>query len=152
MEMFAQDGLELWSVARVHDLQPAMTRWLTQQGHDQNISADGAKRVAQALTTTLQSEQGRWVLGARQQAVSEYALMEVDGDRISQHIIDRTYIEDGVRWVIDYKSAKLGEAALSSAGRYRQQLERYSRLFKQEALPIRKAVFFMSSGQLVELD
>ncbi len=152
MEMFAQDGLELWNVVRVHDLQPAMTRWLTQQGHDQNVAADGAKRVAQALATTLQSEQGRWVLGARQQAVSEYALMEADGDRISQHIIDRTFIEDGVRWVIDYKSAKLGEAALNPAGRYRQQLERYSRLFKQEGLPIRKAVFFMSSGQLVELD
>ena len=92
------------------------------------------------------------MLGARQQAVSEYALMEADGDRTSLHIIDRTFIEDGVRWVIDYKSAKLGEAALNPAGRYRQQLERYSRLFKQEGLPIRKALFFMSSGQLVELD
>ncbi len=152
MEMFAQDGLEQWSAARVHDLQPAMTRWLAEQGHEQNIAAYGAKRVAQALATTLQSEQGRWVLGARQQAVSEYALMEADGDRTSLHIIDRTFIEDGVRWVIDYKSAKLGEAALNPAGRYRQQLERYSRLFKQEGLPIRKALFFMSSGQLVELD
>jgi ATP-dependent exoDNAse (exonuclease V) beta subunit len=152
MEMFAQDGLQAWSAERVDSLQPAMARWLTQQSHDKDASAAGAKRVAQALATTLRSERGRWVLAARQQAASEYALVAVDGDHISQHIIDRTFVEDGIRWVIDYKSAKLGEASSGAVGRYRPQLERYARLFKQEALPIRKAVFFMSSGQLIELD
>lgn len=151
MEMFAQDGLELWSAERVQSLQPAMLRWLMQQGYSEPESATGADKVVKALTATLKSERGRWVLGARQQAASEYAWMSAEGGSVSRHVIDRTFVEDGVRWVIDYKSAKLGETP-TVAERYRPQLERYAKLFRNEGLAVRKAVLFLSSGQLVELD
>jgi hypothetical protein len=48
--------------------------------------------------------------------------------------------------VIDYKSAALTEAG--EAERYRQQLERYARLFVDESLPVRMAVLFLASGEL----
>lgn len=155
MELFAQDGLAQWPVTRLQGLGDAMTRWLVQQGHDDVEAQTGTKRVIQVLLKTLASEHGCWVLKQREQAASEFALASVDGDRTTHHIIDRTFIEDGTRWVIDYKSAALAEVqpetASQLAERYRPQLERYARLFAAEGLPVRKAVLFLSSGQLVEL-
>jgi ATP-dependent helicase/nuclease subunit A len=108
------------------------------------------------LCTTLNSQSGRWILQAREGAASELALATVDGIGIARHVIDRTFVEDGTRWVIDYKSASLGDAA-SEAGlarqaeRYRPQLTRYALLFEDEGLPVRTGIFFMAHGRLVEL-
>lgn len=154
MEMFARDGAECWPPERVQGMGDAMTRWLIQHGHDLPTAQGGAQRVIQVLITTLASEQGRWVLKLREQAASEYAIATADGQHVTQHVIDRTFVENGERWVIDYKSAKLAEIlpeSTSFAERYRPQLERYAQLFKGEHLPVRKAVFFLASGRLVEL-
>lgn len=140
----------------MQDLQPAMRRWLQQQGHSQVEAEQGAAKVAAALGTTLTSEQGRWVLQVRDSAASELAVVIAENDSIATHVIDRTFIENGERWIIDYKSAQLDEsladAALSQqAENYRSQLERYAAVFMEEGLPIRKAVFFLALGKLVEL-
>jgi ATP-dependent exoDNAse (exonuclease V) beta subunit len=127
-----------------------------QQGHDETAARAGGKRVVQALANTLESTHGRWVLEAREQAASEYALATTDGERVSHHVIDRTFIEDGVRWVVDYKSAGLDDGVAQEkleqqAERYRPQLERYARLFEHESLPVCKAVFYLAHGKLITL-
>ena len=59
---------------------------------------------------------------------------------------------DGCRWIIDYKTARLPEAELPQrAASYRPQLERYARLFADDPLPLRAAIFFPMQGCLVEL-
>ncbi|MBU3737016.1 MAG: DNA helicase, partial [Methylobacterium sp.] len=157
LEMLATQDLSAWTAARIADLQPAMQRWLQQQGHDAARAAEGASRVAGALQATLQSEAGRWVLQPRASAACELALVSYDGSRMATHVVDRTFVEDGCRWVIDYKSARLdqgasADAASALAERFRPQLERYARLFEGEGLPVRKAVFFIGSGRLAVLD
>jgi ATP-dependent exoDNAse (exonuclease V) beta subunit len=69
-------------------------------------------------------------------------------------VIDRTFIADGTRWIIDYKSAMLSadssNAALKAAAEpYRKQLNGYAQLFKDEPYPICKAIFFLSVARLV---
>lgn len=157
LELLATQDLSAWTAARIAGLRPAMQRWLQQQGQDAASAADGASRVAGALQATLESEAGRWVLQPRASAACELALVAYDGSRTATHVVDRTFVEDGCRWVIDYKSARLDEgasaqAATALADRFRPQLERYARLFEDAGLPVRKAVFFIGSGRLVELD
>jgi ATP-dependent exoDNAse (exonuclease V) beta subunit len=157
LEMMARDGIELWPVHRVRELQPAMTAWLVQQGHVSAAAQQGAVQLTEALAATLESESGRWVLRSRPNASAELALSSSDADgSIATHVVDRTFVEDGVRWVIDYKSAHLGDAISEDALErqaefYRPQLERYAGLFAEEGLPVRKGVFFMAHGRLVEL-
>ncbi len=155
VEIIAQQGLEHWTPQRMRELQPAMQRWLAQHGHGEEDARNGATRVTVALAATLSSEQGRWVLQARDDAAAEIALTTVEGSRVTTHVIDRTFVERGERWVVDYKSARLGEVSEASmehlAERYRPQLERYTRLFEGEGLPVRKAVFFLALGRMVEL-
>ena len=155
VEIIAQGDPNQWDTSRIKTLQPAMQRWLIQQGHDETEARRGASRVVSVLSTTLVSDQGRWVLQAREQAAAELTLATVEAGHIATHIVDRTFIENGERWVVDYKSARLGEVSEASleqqAVQYRPQLERYAKLFVHEGLPVRKAVFFLAHGRMVEL-
>ena len=156
MELIAREGETQWKTERLQRLQPAMQSWLQRQGHSAQEAAQGAASVARNLVRTLDSEAGRWVLRSREGGQSEFALATADEHKIATHVMDRTFIEDGQRWIVDYKSAWLGEAADTAAlsafaEQYRAQLERYAGLFVEEGVPVRKAVFFLAHGQLVEL-
>lgn len=157
LEMIAGDGLENWPVERIFGLQGAMAAWLEAQGHAPQEALQGAALVSEALLATLTSEHGQWVLSPRASASSELAVTRVQGTRIAMHVVDRTFVENGERWVIDFKSARLGDGLTAGelgqqAERYRAQLERYAGLFEHEGLPVRKGVFFIARGTLVELN
>ena len=67
-------------------------------------------------------------------------------------MIDRTFIADGTRWVVDYKLTQAEDFDLArEAELHRPQLERYAALFNNAVQPVKKAVFFLSLGKLVEL-
>jgi ATP-dependent exoDNAse (exonuclease V) beta subunit len=64
-------------------------------------------------------------------------------------VIDRTFVdEQGVRWIVDYKTGMHEGGDLqafldSEQARYREQLERYAALLRQTgAQPIRVALYF----------
>lgn len=131
---------------------PAYRRWLENQGHAADEAAGGADEVVAALNCTLASASGRWLLAAHPGAVAEQAWTSHDGTTTSLHVIDRSFVADGCRWIIDYKTARLPEAELPQrAASYRPQLERYARLFADDPLPLRAAIFFPMQGCLVEL-
>jgi ATP-dependent exoDNAse (exonuclease V) beta subunit len=156
MELMAED-LSIWTTGKLQQCFPGMLAWLRQQGHAEPAAAQAADDVLEALQTTLASKAGQWVLGEHNAAGSELSLMQttaIEGDlQVKNHVIDRTFIEDGVRWIIDYKLTDLGEYPdfVATAQQYMNQLERYATLFKSEGLPIRKAVLFLTLGELVEL-
>jgi hypothetical protein len=90
------------------------------------------------LTTTLASADGQWVLRPRADAGAELAIARVGAGGTAQtRVVDRSFVEDGVRWIIDYKTADLGPEAdaarlAAHAERYRAQLESYAPLFAGE--------------------
>jgi ATP-dependent helicase/nuclease subunit A len=151
LEMIARDGLDAWPPERVSALRTSMEVWLMQQGCGDRDSAQGAERAGAILLTTLASEEGRWVLKPRENAAAELALVKVSDGDTPISVVDRTFVEDGVRWIIDYKTATPGGDLAAHAERYRDQLARYADLFREEGLPVRLAVFYTASGRLVEL-
>ena len=156
LELMAAQGLNTWTVQRVDALQVAMQRYLVQQGHQDQAVVQGATTVAGLIKTALQSAEGQWVLRARERAAQEFALEFFDGDTIKKRIIDRTFIEDGTRWIIDYKTTSavsgLSEGQLQqAAAAHYTQLKEYAVLFADEGLPIKTAVFFVNIGRLVEI-
>jgi ATP-dependent exoDNAse (exonuclease V) beta subunit len=151
MELLAQRaGLASSAVAAWHK---PMRRWLMRLGHSDSMSKQGADIVMAALQTTLASQVGQWVLRNHDQAASELSLMQVGDSGPKNHVIDRTFIEQGTRWIIDYKLGLGDEAASSAAAAeaHRPQLARYASLFADAGLPIKTAVLFLSTGRLVEL-
>lgn len=149
LELIVGEGLARWSPARVHACQPYCEKWLHQQGHDASTSEQGAARVLRALTNALTNEKGRWMLQARAGDACELCLTQFDKEAggLRNHIVDRTFIEDGVRWIIDYKTSvhEGGDVAAFIAAKraeYAPQLARYAALFAHEGLPVRQALYF----------
>ncbi len=155
MEIIAQQGLETWPLTRISSLKPAMQYWLRQLGYSENEVLAAAERVHKLLTVTLNSADGQWVLKTRTQANVELALTSLQNGEVKNYIVDRTFVEDDTRWIVDYKTTELADAWLktlqNTAENYRQQLDKYSILFANEALPIKRAILFMHNGKLVSL-
>ena len=157
MELFAKTDLRSWTSQRLQQCQPAMQKWLVQQGHAKQLADQGAMQVLVALQATLASAAGQWVLQNHINAVSELNLLQTQEDGVKNHVIDRTFVENGVRWIVDYKLTTFDEAKSTEddlspvAEQHRPQLDRYAGLFSHENLPIKKAVLFLSAGKLVEL-
>ncbi|MCB5189530.1 UvrD-helicase domain-containing protein [Methylobacillus arboreus] len=153
--MAATSDLDGW-LARLPALKPAMVRWLRQQGHYGESAEEGAAQVLKLLELTLQSPDGRWVLTSRDEASAELAMGHVGENGLKQLVVDRCFIENGERWIIDYKSTRFPADAdtgtlLKAAEAFEPQLTGYASLFAGEGLPVRKAIYFMALGKLCEL-
>lgn len=151
----ANPDFDSW-LTRLPSLQPAMMRWLARQGHALDVAEAAAAQVLQLLTLTLQSADGRWVLSPRPEAAAELAMGHIGETGFKPQVVDRCFIEQGERWIIDYKSTRLPADAdvgmmLTAAMAYEEQLAGYAALFADEGIPLRKAVYFMALGKLCEL-
>jgi ATP-dependent helicase/nuclease subunit A len=146
LELIAHDGLGQWPLSRLSVCLPAMQHWFVQQGHNAAESQSAAADVMGQLMTTLSSSDGRWVLSPHPQARSEWA--QTTHSHLATHIIDRTFVYKGTRWIIDYKTTTDTQPILQQ---WSEQLLRYVQLFGAEH-PIQSAIFFTDSGRLVRLD
>ena len=155
MEMIANAGLSEWPASRINACSTAMCQWLQQRGHDAKNATQAAGEVQAALLTTTQSEDGKWVLQARESLRAEFALSAADtqNKQLAQHKIDCTFVEKDVRWIIDYKLTQANNSGdlQALALTHQAQLNRYESLFLHEKLSIKKAVFFLTFGKLVEI-
>lgn len=161
LELIANSQLEDWlgsSFEKVIQAAPAMQRWLLQRGYDQTTADDAAKQVQTLLTTTLASKDGQWVLSAHEQAESELAIETAsEQNKAKKQVIDRTFVENNTRWIIDYKTTALptdidDTALAEKAQDYAVQLTAYASLFAHESYRIQKAVYFVSVGRLALID
>lgn len=118
------------------------------------------QKIAAAMTTTINSEQGRWLLNSdHEQSACELSLMQKDKQDVREHIIDRTFIADGIRWIVDYKSSEpeaghtRDEFIARETATYKNQLQRYRMLLSPlESLPIKTALYLVSTGMLIEVE
>jgi ATP-dependent exoDNAse (exonuclease V) beta subunit len=124
-----------------------MRLWLQTQGHGTAAARQAADEAVDQLLTTLRSPQGRWVLAPHDEAVSEWAITTWADGQARTHVIDRTFIAEGIRWIIDYKTTRDDDA---DATAYREQLVRYRRLFS-EGPPVRMGIFFTHRGTFSEV-
>nr|MBL8410988.1 UvrD-helicase domain-containing protein [Dechloromonas sp.] len=151
LELVVRQGLAAWPLERIDALAPAWQRWLEAQGHGVADAQAGAQEAMAALRTTLDSVVGRWVLGEHAEGGAEEAWSSL-GEGAEHHVIDRVFVADGVRWIIDYKTVRLPAAELAQrAETHRPQLERYAGLFREKPYPLRLAIYFPLQGHLQEL-
>ena len=161
LEAFATDGLDAWPPKRITELLPYFEKYFANEGHDNIICHDAANLVQEALLGALNSEHGRWLLGPQEAAGCEVPMSSLQAEvpeSFSHHVIDRTFIHAGERWIVDYKTLRfaaseepLEHRLRNKAQTYKHQLERYAALFAGEGLKIRTAIFFPTHGTLIEV-
>jgi ATP-dependent exoDNAse (exonuclease V) beta subunit len=146
---FAADGIAQWNDTRVAALGPRIRSELRSEGVDDAQLAQAGADVLQALRSAIEDPRGRWLFDpAHEDAASERTLAGIDTDSIVHVSLDRTFVADGVRWIVDFKTGRHegGDTAAFLAReeeRYRPQLERYARIVRAiDARPIRLALYY----------
>jgi ATP-dependent exoDNAse (exonuclease V) beta subunit len=116
--------------------------------------AAAAERVRDAVGAFLKDPRGRWILHPHLEAQSELKLSQLTEAGLTHLQLDRTFVdEDGVRWIIDYKTSRhsggdLDRFLAAEIERYAVQLNRYARAMAElDARPIRVALYFPLLGE-----
>jgi ATP-dependent helicase/nuclease subunit A len=140
------------NVGQIRAREAHFRRWLALHGVPPERLPEAAARVVDALAAVHGDPRGRWILQAGREDLREHALSghsAAGAGAVTRAVFDRSFIDDqGVRWVIDYKTSQhvgggLDEFLDREVERYRSQLERYAVLAKRLGPePIRLGLYF----------
>jgi ATP-dependent helicase/nuclease subunit A len=131
LQQIADQGVASWNAASIPSLRAAFRSELELLGVERIELAAAVDRVVAALAAALEDPQGRWLLDAHEAASSELRLTLRGGGALEHVRIDRTFVADGVRWIVDFKTSRHegGDREMfveSEVDRYRPQLTRYA--------------------------
>lgn len=172
----ATPALGEWQVARYHqqvigtvlhaclqhfdlDMQVvALKNWAICQLNAQGLR-DAAVvwlHLAAALEAMQQNARGRWILTAHTDADNELEVYH-QGQKL---VIDRTFMAEGVRWIIDYKTTQPHQGELledfyaAQQDQYRDQLNRYAAALAalDSETPIKLGLYFPMNQGWIEWD
>ena len=157
LQLIGEQGLDHWESSGGA---AKRVSWCRQQLASEGVQKDKADaiiaRATKAITNCLASKQGRWILESHEDARCEYGITAVLDKRPRNLVLDRTFIENGTRWIIDYKTSSHAGGGLegflnNEVSRYREQLQRYQHAMAiTETRPIRIALYFPLLDRLCE--
>jgi ATP-dependent helicase/nuclease subunit A len=149
LQRLAQENLR--SAKNIAELKSNIKPALQAEGLPHDMAEEATKTGIQAITNILDDERGLWILAPHEDAHSEYPLTFFHDNRYIRNVIDRTFVDRGIRWIIDYKTGShKGEGKSleifldSEVERYEHQLNRYEIVLRKfgEKRPIKKALYF----------
>ncbi len=152
LQRIAQQGPASWDSAALFAARPVISAALLREGVTRGDLELGITRVTEALSKTLVDERGRWLLSPHPEHRSEFAVSAFIEGRVQHVRVDRTFIVDGVRWLIDYKiTEQLGgdtqRYLQMQVEKYRPDMERYVRVMRIfDPRPVRCALYLPLLG------
>ena len=148
LAQIAVNGLDAWDERRVRDELPRIVAELGSEGVEPQLRGEAARRVADVVGQTLRDPRGRWLFDpAHGDARSEWALAGESDGRIVHVVVDRSFVADGRRYIVDFKTgAHLGGDPAAFLAReferYEPQLMRYARIVRGiDPRPLRIALY-----------
>ncbi len=149
LQLIGEQGLATWQAGGGMS---KVEKWCRQQLASAGVREQKADRVIARATRAIDncqaSEYGKWILERREESHCEYAITAVLDGQTSNMVLDRTFVENGTRWIIDYKTSSHSGGDLegflnNEVERYRAQLQRYKNAVSiTETRPIRTALYF----------
>ena len=99
---------------------------------------------------------GRWLLFHDPNGMCEAPFTATVDGALTRVVVDRAFVDNGVRWVVDYKTSALpshDEAAVAAfAARHAPQLARYVEVLRKlDARPVRGALYLTALPRLLEV-
>ena len=95
-------------------------------GFDATELPRAQNQLKRQLTAFFNDPIGQWIIKSHEDERNEYELLVNDNNTLATKIIDRTFCDKGVRWIIDFKT---GQEDKNAKSRHRQQLDGYAQLF-----------------------
>ena len=158
LQLIGNIGIEAWEAGGGMSQRE---NWCRQQLVSEGVRVEKADRIiartSKAINNCLASQHGKWILESRAESHSEYAITAVVDGQARNMVLDRTFIEDDIVWIIDYKTSSHSGGDLegflkNEVKRYRDQLHQYKNAIAiTDSRPIRSALYFPLLDRLCEL-
>lgn len=112
----------------------------------------GLNLVKKSLEMLKKTSDGRWILNRYLADNSEVSYLLESNNTTTQYIPDRSFIENDIQWIIDYKTpfSPIKNLAVE-AKKHLPQLRLYETIFKGNKRVIQKAIYFAPQGKLIKL-
>ncbi len=126
-----------WTTERISTVSQTVKSELLRLGVAHSELANAQEKVLRAITDTLSSPRGRWILEGHSEARSEAPLAGRIQDTLVNGTVDRMFRDEiGRFWIIDYKTSehqggRLEKFLNEEQRRYRPQLESYAALMSR---------------------
>ena len=155
LQAIGASGWEAWRERPVDD---ARRRNWERQLREHGLLDEELKRALNVLVRGVEraceDEKAAWIFSPEHQDIHcEWALSGELNGKIVNRIIDRSFIADGKRWVVDFKSSsheggKLEQFLDQEQARYHDQMTRYAELIAglAEEYPVRLALYYPLLG------
>ena len=103
-------------------------------------------KIQTQIKRFLADPRGQWISRPKLNEENEYALLVDQG--IGTKIIDRTFVEGDIRWIIDFKTGAFNEIKHQ---RYREQVEFYAKIMSDSSRQlIRCGLYYLDDCQWIE--
>lgn len=150
LEDIANRGIDWWLQGNRIVQRQQIGVSLTRLGVESGQLDEATNRVCRSVDRCLAGRRGQWILQNHKDSRTEMALSGVIEGGLVHAVVDRSFIDDGERWVIDYKTSQprdgqsLDTFYFSEAERYKKQLDIYAQLFRMidPQTPVRSALYF----------
>ena len=134
---FSFEDIQIWQAKHL----PFWRTWLKQQGWNNEEVNRSIQKILLAIDNTINDDRGKWLLNdSHERSACELVIVHKQGNKIDlklrDNIIDRSFIADGARWIIDYKSSEpaaeqsIGDFLIQEVAAYKSQLVRYKTCFE----------------------
>jgi len=157
MERFAATGLP--DAAALAERSGFFVSRLRELGIEPVQARQLAADIVERLQRMVRDPRAQWLFDPpHSEARSEWRLSGVVDGELRNAVIDRSFVADGIRWVVDFKTsthagAGLEEFLQSEMDRYRPQLRLYRTLASRAgAEPVRAALYFPWLGEFREVE
>ncbi|MBC8520128.1 MAG: UvrD-helicase domain-containing protein [Gammaproteobacteria bacterium] len=158
LQWIADAGVESWRDSdKLRSVRKRAENQLRQLGVASETMVEAADKVMEALRLVLEDDKGCYLLSDHAEAKSEWSLSARIGDERFNITIDRTFVdEDGVRWIVDWKTSSHSGGNLDGfldeeVARYTPQLQRYGKVLQQMEDRPQKLVLYFPMHQVVRV-
>lgn len=117
-------------------------------GFDDELINTALATLDHQITRMFQDETGLWIMARQDKEHNEYELLVEHQNRLVTRIIDRTFEADGKLWIIDFKTGKEDNTAMTQ---HQQQLNEYGYyLSSRTNLPIHFGLYYLANNHWVD--
>lgn len=116
-------------------------------GFDSQMQQFALSALKDQISTLFQDEIGMWIIAKHNKEQNEYELLVESQNNLVTRIIDRTFEDKGVLWIIDFKT---GKEDVKASTKHQQQLNEYGHyLSSRSPLPIHCGLYYLSNSHWV---
>lgn len=98
------------------------------------------EELSKQIAHMLQTPFGSWIFEQHAEEHNEYALLSEKNGEVKTYVIDRIFKENGVLWIIDYKTGRDDPLVQQE---HRQQLNQYAHLFADQEASIQCGIVYL---------